>query len=70
MIRNMGFLDKVIRLLLTAVIIGLLAFDLVSGGIRILLLIIAIALAGTSILGTCPLYLPFKIDTHINHHKA
>lgn len=61
--QNMGSIDKVIRLLV-AVIIAILYFtNVVSGTIAIVLLILAVVFALTSLVGVCPLYLPFGIRT-------
>lgn len=60
---NMGLADKVIRILV-AVIIGILYFTSVIGGtLAIVLLVIAAAFIFTSVVGVCPLYLPFGLST-------
>jgi K+-transporting ATPase A subunit len=61
--KNMGTLDKVIRIALAAVVVILLATRQLSGAAAIVLGILATVFVITSLVGTCPLYLPFKIDT-------
>ncbi len=63
MIQNMGSLDKGIRLVLAAVFVGLFFADVVSGVFGIVLLVLAGVFVLTSLIGSCPLYLPFKIST-------
>jgi hypothetical protein len=61
--KNMGTIDKVIRVLI-AVIIGLLFFmHVISGVLAIILLIVAGIFIVTSLISLCPLYLPFGIST-------
>jgi len=60
---NMGSADKAIRILL-AVAIGLLYFtNVISGTVAIILLIFAAVFILTSLIGFCPLYLPFGLTT-------
>ncbi len=59
----MGFLDRGIRLVLAAILVGLYLTDTVSGTLGIVLLIVAGVFTLTSVIGSCPLYLPFKIST-------
>lgn len=63
MVKNMGKTDKVIRIVL-ALVVGLLILtgQLVGWG-AVILGILAAVFIGTSIVGTCPLYIPFKIST-------
>jgi hypothetical protein len=61
--KNMGTIDKVIRVLI-AVIIALLYFmHIISGTLAIILLIVAGIFIVTSLISLCPLYLPFGIST-------
>ncbi len=61
--KNMGLIDKVVRLLI-AVLVAILFFTgQISGVAAIILGVLALVFVATSLLGTCPLYLPFKIDT-------
>lgn len=61
--KNMGSIDKIIRLLL-AIVIGVLFFtEIISGTTGIVLLVLAFVLAITSFISFCPLYYPFGIKT-------
>jgi hypothetical protein len=60
---NMGTIDKTLRILV-AVIIGVLYFmNMISGTAAIVLLVFAGIFVLTSLVGVCPLYLPFGIST-------
>lgn len=61
--KNMGLVDKVVRILVAIVIAGLYYANQISGTVAIVLLILAGVFILTSFLGTCPLYLPFGIST-------
>lgn len=61
--KNMGFLDKVIRVILALVIVGLWYTEVISGMVAIIGLLIAAVFILTSFIGTCPLYLPFGLST-------
>ena len=61
--RNVGIIDKIIRILI-AVIIAILYFtNVISGTLGIILLIFAGILLLTSLINYCPLYIPFSINT-------
>ena len=61
--KNMGTIDKVIRIIV-AVIIALLYFvHVLTGTLGIILLVVAAIFLLTSLVGVCPLYLPLKINT-------
>ncbi len=62
--KNVGNTDKVIRIVLAAVA-AVLAFVVGAGSVGgILLLVVAAVLLVTALVGTCPLYLPFRINTN------
>ncbi len=61
--KNMGSVDKTIRLILAVIFIALSLLGVVSGALEIVLLVLATIFALTSIIGSCPLYLPFGINT-------
>lgn len=61
--KNMGLADKAIRILVAAVIAVLYFTHQISGTTAIVLGVLAIVFTLTSLLGTCPLYLPFGIST-------
>lgn len=60
---NMGLTDKVIRLLIAALVIVLFYSNVISGTVGIILLVLAGIFILTSFLGFCPLYLPFGLNT-------
>jgi K+-transporting ATPase A subunit len=63
MVKNMGKRDKVIRIL-SALVVGFLIFTgQIAGTLAFILGIFAIVFIATSIVGTCPLYIPLKIST-------
>ncbi|MEI8047915.1 MAG: DUF2892 domain-containing protein [Bacteroidota bacterium] len=61
--KNMGTVDKIIRLAVAAIFIILNFTNVISGTLGVVLLILAIVFAITSFLSFCPLYLPFGINT-------
>lgn len=63
MIKNMGTLDRVIRIAAAIAIIVLYFTHIISGTVAIILLIVAAAFIITSFIGFCPLYLPFGLSS-------
>lgn len=61
--KNMGALDRIIRTILAVVVIVLYFTKQISGTAAIILGIIALVFLLTSLIGFCPLYVPFKIST-------
>jgi hypothetical protein len=61
--KNMGTIDKVIRILVAIVVVVLYFTKVISGTLGIILLILAGIFVVTSVLGLCPLYLPFGLST-------
>jgi hypothetical protein len=61
--KNIGSIDKVIRLLLAAVILILAFTKVITGTLAIVLIILAVILVLTSIISVCPMYLPFGLST-------
>lgn len=60
---NMGLTDRVVRVIIAA-IIGILYFSgILSGTLGIVLLVVAAVFVLTSLLGFCPLYAPFGLNT-------
>jgi Protein of unknown function (DUF2892) len=61
--QNMGIEDRIIRLV-AAVAVGVLyGLGYISGTVAIILGIVAIAFFVTSLIGWCPMYLPFGLST-------
>jgi hypothetical protein len=63
MTKNMGTADRVIRTVLAVLIAVLYFTGTISGTLAVVLGIVAIAFLATSLIGWCPLYVPFKIST-------
>jgi len=63
MTKNMGVIDRIVRLLLVAVVIFLYARGTISGTTAIILGVVAAVFFLTSAVGFCPLYVPLKLST-------
>ena len=61
--KNMGTVDKVIRILVAVVVVTLYFTNIISGTLAIILLGLSAIFIVTSFLSFCPLYLPFAIST-------
>jgi len=61
--KNMGSADRIIRLVLAAIVAVLYFTNIITGTLGIVLLIIAGVFVLTSLISFCPLYLPFGIKT-------
>ena len=61
--KNMGTIDRILRLALVVVIAIAYFTDAITGTWAIILLILSGVFLITSILGVCPLYMPFGIST-------
>jgi len=67
--KNMGAVDRIVRIILAVVIAVLFITGQLTGGAAIILGIIALIFLLTSAVGFCPLYLPFKISTRKNKKR-
>ena len=61
--KNMGTVDRVIRVLVAVIILVLYFTHVISGTLAVILLILAGIFIVTSLLGICPLYIPLGIST-------
>jgi len=61
--KNMGSVDKVIRILVAVVFVVLFFAKVVTGTLGIILLVLAAVFMLTSLISFCPLYWPFGINT-------
>jgi hypothetical protein len=61
--KNMGSTDKIVRLIIAAVVAGLYFSNTISGTLGLVLLILAGVFVLTSLVGICPLYSVFGIST-------
>ncbi len=63
MTRNMGLVDRSIRIVAALVIAGLYFTHRISGTVAIVLMVFAVVFVVTSFISWCPAYLPFGIST-------
>jgi hypothetical protein len=61
--KNIGSIDKFVRVLVAAVIAILYFTDQITGTAAIILGVFAVVFLLTSVIGFCPLYLPLKLST-------
>ncbi len=61
--KNMGTIDKAIRIIVALVIAGLYFTNQISGTLAVVFMLFAGIFILTSFMGSCPLYLPFGIST-------
>lgn len=61
--KNMGTIDRVIRVAIAVVFFGLIGAQVVQGVVAIILGILGGVFVLTSFISWCPLYLPFKLST-------
>jgi len=61
--KNMGTIDRTIRVALAIVVAILYFTKAITGTAAIILGIFAIIFVITSFIGFCPLYVPFKLST-------
>lgn len=60
---NMGSVDRVIRLVLAALVAILYFTNVISGTVALILSAFSAIFVLTSLISFCPLYLPFGIST-------
>lgn len=63
MTKNMGSLDRIIRVILAGLVVALNFANVISGTTAIILLTLAAVFILTSLVSFCPLYLPFGLST-------
>ena len=61
--KNMGNADRIIRIIIAAVIAGLFFANIIPGVIGIVLMALSGIFVLTSLISFCPLYAPFGINT-------
>lgn len=61
--KNMGLVDRIIRISAAVVVTILYFTGIVSGTLGIILLILAAVFLLTSLVSFCPLYTPFSFST-------
>jgi len=60
---NMGPVDRIVRLVLAAVIAVLYLAKVIGGTLAVVLGILAVVFFVTALAGVCPLYIPLGIST-------
>jgi hypothetical protein len=61
--KNMGAADKIIRVILAALVAILYLTGILKGTLGVILLVIAVVFVVTSLIGFCPLYTLFGLNT-------
>lgn len=62
--RNMSNIDRIVRVLISALFAYLYFGGIVTGTIGIILLVLAGVFTLTAVIAFCPLYAPFKLSTY------
>ncbi len=62
--QNMGTIDRAVRTVLAIIAIILFVTDQITGTAATVILVMAIIFLVTSVIGFCPVYVPFKISTN------
>lgn len=66
MLKNMGKFDRVLRIAISLVFAMMIFNDAVHGIQYYVLSVVSIVFVITAVTGTCPLYVPFNINTNKN----
>jgi uncharacterized membrane protein YtjA (UPF0391 family) len=61
--KNMGTADRIIRVIIAAIIAVLYFTGIIPGTLGVILLILAVVFVLTSLISFCPLYAPFGLST-------
>jgi uncharacterized RDD family membrane protein YckC len=61
--KNMGTADRIIRVIIAAIIVILYFTNVISGTLGIVLMVLAGIFLLTSLFSFCPLYTPFRLRT-------
>lgn len=61
--KNMGKADRIIRILLAAVLGTLYFAEVITGTFGLILVVLAVVFLLTSFISFCPLYAPFGLST-------
>lgn len=64
--KNMGILDRILRAILSLVLLLLSYFGVISGVAAFAAFVLVLILTLTSLLQFCPLYVPFNFSTRNN----
>jgi hypothetical protein len=61
--KNMGSVDRIVRIVLAVIFAALYFANVVTGTLGIILLVLGVVFLLTSTISFCPLYAPFGIST-------
>ncbi len=61
--KNMGSMDRSLRIVVAVLLAVLYYLNVISGVLGIVLIALAVIFILTSLVSTCPLYMPFKFST-------
>lgn len=67
--KNMGTADKIVRILIAAIVVILYLTNVINGTLAIVLLVLATIFLLTSLISFCPLYIIFGINTCKNKNQ-
>ena len=67
---NMGSADRIIRVIIAAVLFALYYNNIISGTVGIILIILSVVFVLTSFVSFCPLYTIFGISTKKKKENA
>lgn len=61
--KNVGTADRIIRIIIAAIIAALYFTNIISGTVGLVLVVLAVVFLLTSLMGICPLYTIFGMST-------
>lgn len=61
--KNMGKADRIIRVIIAAIFVSLYFDGIITGALGIILVVLSAIFVLTSVIGFCPLYLAFGLNT-------
>jgi hypothetical protein len=67
---NMGTTDRSLRSIIALIMIVLYYYEIISGTLGIILVVISAVFLLTSIIGFCPLYVPLGLNSCKNKEKT
>lgn len=62
--KNLGTADRIIRLVIAAIVAVLFASNIITGTLGVILMIVAGVFALTSVISFCPIYFSLKLKTN------
>ncbi|MDX1445775.1 DUF2892 domain-containing protein [Lishizhenia sp.] len=68
--KNLGKIDRNVRIIIAAIIVGAAYLEVITGVLEVVLLILAGIFLVTSVISFCPLYAAFKISSRKKKDKV